>query len=94
MTQLEYKINHLEENLIDVDCREKDHKEFIKNIKLILKKASLFSKDFLNEKATHELNNIVEIENKRNRDDLIYTMRNKEKDKTYDFQKFTTIRFF
>ena len=56
--------------------------------------ASLFSKDFLNEKATHELNNIVEIENKRNRDDLIYTMRNKEKDKTYDFQKFTTIRFF
>ena len=38
MTQLEYKINHLEENLIDVDCREKDHKEFIKNIKLILKK--------------------------------------------------------
>ena len=34
--------------------------------------ASLISKDFLNEEATYELSKIVEIENKLNRDDLIY----------------------
>ena len=47
--------------------------------------ASLFSKKFLNEEARHELIKIVEIENKLNRDDLIYKTVNKKKDKTSDF---------
>ena len=34
--------------------------------------AALFLKDFLNEEATYELNKIVEMENKLNRDNLIY----------------------
>ena len=55
--------------------------------------ASFFSKDFLNEEATHKLNKIVEIENMLNRDDLIYTIVNKKKNKKHDFQKFKTIRF-
>ena len=50
----------------------------------------MFTEDFLNEEATYELNKITEIEN--NTDDLIYKTGNKRKDKTYDFQKFTTIR--
>ena len=36
-TQLQNKINHLEKNEIDVDSLKKDHKEFIKNNKLIVK---------------------------------------------------------
>ena len=52
----------------------------------------MFSKDFLIEEASYELNKIVEIENKLNRDDLIYKTVNKKKDKIY--QKFTTIRAF
>ena len=56
--------------------------------------AYLFSKYFLNEEATHELNGTVEMENKLNRNDLIYEASNKKKDKTYDFQNFKTIRFF
>ena len=43
--------------------------------------ASLISKDFLNEEATYELSKIVEIENKLNRDDLIYKTGNKKKEK-------------
>ena len=43
--------------------------------------ASLISKDFLNEEATYELTKIVEIENKLNRDDLIYKTGNKKKEK-------------
>ena len=43
--------------------------------------ASLISKDFLNEEATYELSKIVEIENKLNRDDLIYKTDNKKKEK-------------
>ena len=54
----------------------------------------MFSKDFLNEEATHELNKIVEMENKLNRNDLIYKTSNKKKDKTYDFQKSKTIPSF
>ena len=42
--------------------------------------ASLFSKDFLNEEGTYELNKIVEMENKLNRDDLIYKTGNKKKE--------------
>ena len=56
--------------------------------------ASLFSKDFLNEEVTYELNEIVEMENRLNRDNLIYKTGNKKKSKTYDFQKFKTIRSF
>ena len=56
--------------------------------------ASLFSKNFLNEEATFELNKIVEMENKLNRNYLIYKTGNKKKDKIYDFQKFKTIRSF
>ena len=55
--------------------------------------ASLFSNDFLNKEATYELNKIVEMENKLNRDDLIYKTGNKKKDKAYDFQQFKTIRY-
>ena len=51
-------------------------------------------KNFLNEKATYELNKIVEMENKLNRDNLISKTGNYKKDKTYDFQKFKTTRSF
>ena len=44
--------------------------------------------------AVHELNKIVGIENKLNRDDLIYKIDNKKKDKTCDFQKFKRIIYF
>ena len=54
----------------------------------------MFLKDFLNEEATYELNKIVEMENKLNRDNLIYKTGNMKKDKTYDFQKFKTIISF
>ena len=54
----------------------------------------MFSKDSLNQEATYELNKIVEMENKLNRDDFIYKTGNKKKDKIYDFQKFKTIRSF
>ena len=53
--------------------------------------ASLFSKNVLNEEPTYELKKIVEMENKLNRDDLIFKTSNKKKDKTYDFYKFKTI---
>ena len=36
-TQLENKINHLEKNKITIGSLEKDHKEFLKSNKLILK---------------------------------------------------------
>ena len=39
----------------------------------------MFSKDFLNKEALYELNKIVEIENKLNRDDLIYKTGNKKR---------------
>ena len=56
--------------------------------------ASLFSKNFLNEEATYELIKVVEIENKFDKNDLIYNTGSKKKDKTYDLQKFKTIRSF
>ena len=52
----------------------------------------MFSKGF--QLATYELNKIVGIENKLNRDNSIYKTGNKKKDETYDFQKFKTIRSF
>ena len=54
----------------------------------------MFSKDFLYEEATYQLNKIVEIENKIDGKELIYKTGNKKNDKTNDFQKFKTIRLF
>ena len=42
MTQLGNELNHLEKNEIDLDILRKDHKEFIKNNKLILKLHQIF----------------------------------------------------
>ena len=52
------------------------------------------SKNCVNEKAACELNKIVQMKKKFNRDDLIYKTGNKKKDKAYDFRKFMTIRSF
>ena len=41
-TQLENKINYFEKNNFNVDCLRKNHKEFIKNNKLILKTQQRF----------------------------------------------------
>ena len=53
----------------------------------------MFTKDFLNEEATYELNIIVEMEDKLNRSNLIYKTFNKGKNKTHD-QKFKVITYF
>ena len=50
----------------------------------------MFSKEFLNEETPYELNKIVEMEDKINKDHLIHKTGNREKDKTYAFQKFKT----
>ena len=50
----------------------------------------MFSKDSLNEETPYELNKIVEMEDKLNKDHLIYKTGNREMDKTYAFQKFKT----
>ena len=52
--------------------------------------ASLFLKDVLSEEATYKLKKLVEMENKLNRDNLIYKTGTKKRDKTCDFQKFKT----
>ena len=52
--------------------------------------ASLFLKDVLSEEATYKFKKNVEIENKLNRDNLIYKTGNKKKDRTHGFQKFKT----
>ena len=44
-SHLENKINHLEKNEIDVKSLKKDHKEFIKNNKLILKTQQRFKSE-------------------------------------------------
>ena len=54
--------------------------------------APLFSKDFLYGEAICELSKIVEMENKFDRNNLIYKTGNNKKDKTFDFQNFKTIR--
>ena len=46
----------------------------------------------MNEEDTYELKKLVGMEDNLNRDGLIYEAGNKKKDKTYDFQKFKTIR--
>ena len=68
--------NRVEKNVLDTDQKSM---------------ASQFSKDSLNEETTCELNKIVELENKLDRNDLIYKTGNKKNDKTHDFQKFETI---
>ena len=54
----------------------------------------MFPKDFLYEEPKYKLNKIAEMENKHHRNDLIYEIGNKKKEKTYDFQKFRTIKYF
>ena len=58
----------------------------------------MFPKDFLSGKAKYGLNKIKEIEQKMNRDDLIYKVDKKKKkkgdDKKCDFQKFKPIRYW
>ena len=56
------------------------------------KSTEFFGKDFLNEEAKYQLNKLVEIENKVNKDDLICKISNNKRDKMYDIQKFKTIR--
>ena len=62
--------------------------KFLKTDKKLI--ASLFLKDVLSEEAIYKLKKIVEMENKLNRDNLIYKTGTKKKDKTRDFQKFKT----
>ena len=45
LKQLENKINHLGKNEIDIDILKKDHKEFIRNNKLILKTQQRFKNE-------------------------------------------------
>ena len=45
----------------------------------------MFLTDFLFEEAIYKLSKIKGIEQKINRNDLIYKTGNKKKDKTYDF---------
>ena len=54
----------------------------------------MFSKYFLNEEAIYKLSKIVEMENKFDRNDLLYKTGNRKKRKIYHFQKFKTIRSF
>ena len=58
VTQLENKINHLEENKIDINSLRKDRKEFIKSNKLILKTEQRFKIERHNV-FTEEINKIA-----------------------------------
>ena len=57
-TQLDYKTNYLEKNKIDIDILKKDHKEFIKSNKLILKTQQRFKSE-RNNVFNGEINNIA-----------------------------------
>ena len=57
-TQLENKLKHLEKYKIDIDSLQKDHKEFMKNNKLILKTQQRFKSEEHNAFA-EEINKIV-----------------------------------
>ena len=70
--QAEKQIKALE-NRVETFFSEADQKSI----------ASFCSKDFVNEEATYELSKIVEMENKLNRDYLIYKTDNMKKDKTF-----------
>ena len=52
------------------------------------------SKDLLTEEAIYESNKIKEIEQKTNRDDLIYKTIAKKKNRKNDLQELKTIRSF
>ena len=54
----------------------------------------MFAKYFLSKEAIYELKKNKKIEQKINRDDLIYKTANKYRDKAYDFQKLKTITSF
>ena len=55
----------------------------------------MFSKTFLAEEAIYELKKKTkEIGQTINRDDLTYKTGNKKKDKTYDFDRIKTMRYF
>ena len=56
-TQLENKKNYLEKNKIGIDNLRKDHKEFIKSNKLILKTQQIFKSERYNG-FTEEINKI------------------------------------
>ena len=58
--QIENKINHLEKNKIDLDSLKNDHKEFIKNSKLILKTQERFRSENHND-FTEKMNGIFKI---------------------------------
>ena len=51
-------------------------------------------KSLLNEEAIYKLSNIVEMENKFDRNYLLYKTGNRKKGKTYYFKKFEAIRSF
>ena len=55
-------MNYLEKNEIDVDCLKKDHKEFIKNNKIILKTQQRFKSERHNA-FTEETNKIASSSN-------------------------------
>ena len=74
--QVEKQIRALENRVKRKSFLDRDQKSI----------ASLFSKNFQNEEATYELNKIVEMENKLNRDYLIYKTGDKEKDKNMIFK--------
>ena len=48
----------------------------------------MFSEDLLTEEAIYDACRIIEIEQKINRDNLVYKTGDQKKGKTYDFQKF------
>ena len=45
VTQIKNKINHIEQNKINIDSPKKNHKEFIRNNKSILKAQQRFKTD-------------------------------------------------
>ena len=76
------------------DQGEKQVKVLESRVEIKYKSLLLFSKDFLSEEVTFELNKIVEMENNFHRNGLIYKTGNKKKDKAYAFQKFKIVRSF
>ena len=62
VTQLENEINQLEKSKIDIDSRKENHKEFIKNNKLVLKLQQRFRSEKHNV-FTEEVNKIASSAN-------------------------------
>ena len=57
-TQIKNKINQVRKNKTDIECLKKDHKEFIKNNKSILKSQERFNSEKRNV-FTEEINKIA-----------------------------------